>query len=479
MKKRWMIAVGAIVAVLALLVGILSLVNGYFILAPGVQLKLNGEATQEIAAFSEYKDDGAVARRGKEDLTGEIQTEGKVDVKKPGTYVLTYRLTYGSKEYTVERTVTVVDQEAPKLTLKGQKKMTVSLQSLYHEPGFTAKDRCDGKLTKQVKVKKTVEDNVMTLHYTVQDKAGNKAEAKRVVTIRDEVPPEIVLKQGNLYIPLGGEFTEPGYSATDDADGDVTDSVKRSGSIDTARTGSYTLTYTVSDRAGNQATADRVVKVYKEDNTSADRVYLTFDDGPSSNVTPRVLDILKKNHVHATFFIVNYSESEKPLIQRMIDEGHSVGIHGYSHDYAKIYANDEAAMNNIYRLHDKLLKDFNYDSRITRFPGGSSNTVSAYYNKGIMTRLARRVEKEGFEYFDWNVSSGDAAGNAIPRDEVYYNVTSGLFRGGNNVVLMHDSGAKGTTADALQGIINYARGNGYALLPITSGMRPVHHGIAN
>lgn len=479
MKKRWGIAVGVVAAVLVLLVGILSLVNGYFILAPGVQLKLNGEATQEVAAFSEYKDPGAVARRGKKDLTEEIQVEGKVDVKKPGTYVLTYRLTHGSKEYTVERTVKVVDREAPKLTLKGKKKMTVSLESLYKEPGFTAKDRCDGKLTEKVSVEKTVEENVMTIRYTVQDKAGNQAEAKRVVTIRDEVAPEIVLEEGNIYLPVGGTFEEPGYHATDDVDGDMTDAVKCGGSVDTATTGTYVLTYTVSDRAGNRAEAERIVKIYREDSSSADRVYLTFDDGPSSNVTPRVLNILKKNHVKATFFIINYGESDKPLIQRMIDEGHTVGIHGYSHDYAKVYANDQAGMENITRLHDKLLNDFGYDARITRFPGGSSNTVSAYYNKGIMTRLARLVEKKGFEYFDWNVSSGDAAGNGISADEIYYNVTSGLFRGGNNVVLMHDSGAKGTTADALQGIINYARGNGYALLPITDATPPVHHGIAN
>ena len=136
-------------------------------------------------------------------------------------------------------------------------------------------------------------------------------------------------------------------------------------------------------------------------------------------------------------------------------------------------------MNNVYALRDKLLADFGYNATIIRFPGGSSNTVSASYNSGIMSRLAVRVEQEGFSYFDWNVSSGDAAGYTVSSSDIYYNVTGSLRRGRNNVVLMHDTNAKWTTADALQDIINYARGNGYSLLPITSGTYPVHHGIAN
>ena len=185
------------------------------------------------------------------------------------------------------------------------------------------------------------------------------------------------------------------------------------------------------------------------------------------------------NNAKATFFIVNYGASGRPLVQRMINEGHTVAIHGYSHDYATIYASDEAFMNNVYALRDKLLTDFGYNATILRFPGGSSNTVSASYSSGIMSRLAVRVEQEGFSYFDWNVSSGDASSTGLSSAEIYRNVTNGLRRGRSNVVLMHDSGAKWTTAEALQDIINYARGNGYSLLPITSDTYPVQHGIVN
>ena len=216
-----------------------------------------------------------------------------------------------------------------------------------------------------------------------------------------------------------------------------------------------------------------------ENSSGGSPVYLTFDDGPSDRVTPRVLDTLKAYNVHATFFIVNYGESGKALIRRMIDEGHTVAIHGYSHDYASIYKSDEAFMKNIYRLRDRLRADFGYEATIIRFPGGSSNTVSRQYSVGIMSRLAQRIQNEGFTYFDWNVSSGDAAGTPASSGQIYNNVTSALRHGRSNVVLMHDAGAKGTTADALPDIIRYCLANGYSIQPITPATKPVHHGIAN
>ncbi len=174
-----------------------------------------------------------------------------------------------------------------------------------------------------------------------------------------------------------------------------------------------------------------------------------------------------------------YSDSKKDIIRRAINEGHTIGIHGYSHDYATIYANDEAFMKNVCKLHDKLMANFGYDARLIRFPGGSSNTVSCDYNTGIMARLATRVEKEGFAYFDWNISSGDASGNTVAQSKIYNKVTKGLFGEGHNVVLMHDTDYKTTTADALQDIINYSKANGYQFLPLTLDTKPCHHGIAN
>ena len=360
-----------------------------------------------------------------------------------------------------------------------QAEVTVSRYDLFQDPGATARDRCDGDLTASIQVTDKASGDVHTLTYTVTDKAGNAATATRRVTVRDIVTPVITLSgQRELFVPLGGAYQEPGYTAQDDADGDLTASVTRAGTVNTASPGVYTLTYTVTDKAGNTATATRQVSVY-ENSSGGSPVYLTFDDGPSDRVTPRVLDTLKEYNVHATFFIVNYGESGKALIRRMIDEGHTVAIHGYSHDYAAIYKSDEAFMQNIYRLRDRLRSDFGYEAAIIRFPGGSSNTVSRQYSVGIMSRLAQRVQAEGFTYFDWNVSSGDAAGTPASSGQIYNNVTSALRHGRSNVVLMHDAGAKGTTADALPDIIRYCLANGYSIQPITPATKPVHHGIAN
>lgn len=402
MKKKTIaaLAAGGALLLAAAVIGVLSLVRGYFILLPPTHMQLNGRTEEHIAAFAAYTDPGARLLRGGDPTDAAVTVEGKVDTDVPGDYTLTYQADFRGRSYTAKRLVHVEDREAPELTLTGQAEVTVSRYDLFQDPGATARDRCDGDLTASIQV-------------------------------------------------------------TDKASGDV-----------------HTLTYTVTDKAGNAATATRQVSVY-ENSSGGSPVYLTFDDGPSDRVTPRVLDTLKAYNVHATFFIVNYGESGKALIRRMIDEGHTVAIHGYSHDYAAIYKSDEAFMQNIYRLRDRLRSDFGYEAAIIRFPGGSSNTVSRQYSMGIMSRLAQRVQAEGFTYFDWNVSSGDAAGTPASSGQIYNNVTSALRHGRSNVVLMHDAGAKGTTADALPDIIRYCLANGYSIQPITPATKPVHHGIAN
>ena len=192
-------------------------------------------------------------------------------------------------------------------------------------------------------------------------------------------------------------------------------------------------------------------------------IWLTFDDGPSANLTPKVLDILKKENVKATFFVINYSESNEPLIKRIVAEGHTIGIHGYSHEYSKIYKSKETFMNNIYTLQDKIYKSTGVKSMYIRFPGGSSNTVSRKYCKGIMTELTKEVLSKGFKYFDWNISSGDAGG-AKNAKAVYKNVTKNLSKKRGNLVLCHDIHQK--TLEALPDIIKYAKKEGYTFARI-------------
>ncbi len=208
-------------------------------------------------------------------------------------------------------------------------------------------------------------------------------------------------------------------------------------------------------------------------------IYFTFDDGPSSQVTPAILDILEQNEIPATFFIMDYSEEMLPIIQRTLNNGNTIGIHGKSHDYEKCYAEENAYLDGVEEVRQKLYEDTGYRAFCIRFPGGSSNTISRRYNEGIMTRLVARVNDSDLEYFDWNVDSEDATGNGIPAETLAANVTGSLVKGRGNVILMHDASSKSTTAEALETIIDYGRANGYCFKAITQDTPPVHHGINN
>lgn len=206
-------------------------------------------------------------------------------------------------------------------------------------------------------------------------------------------------------------------------------------------------------------------------------IYLTFDDGPSNTITPKILDILKEKNVKATFFILNYNSEEEKLVKREVEEGHTVGIHGYSHDYKKIYKSVNTYIENITKLQKKIKKSTGYNATITRFPGGSSNTISRF-NPKIMTKLSKEVVNRGYKYFDWNITSGDA-GDVKTSKGMYDNVTKGLSKKRINVVLMHDFGSNKKILKALPKIIDYAIEHGYKFSNITTNTPMVKHKINN
>ena len=190
------------------------------------------------------------------------------------------------------------------------------------------------------------------------------------------------------------------------------------------------------------------------------------------------MDILKEKGVKATFFIINWSDANADLIKREVEEGHSIGLHSYTHVYSDDYKDDDSYMNGIYALRNKLKELTGYDSTLLRFPGGSSNTISKSMNPGVMTRLSERVIKEGYRYFDWNVSSGDAGGTRSV-DQEFHNVVDNLSYDRANVVLMHDFGNSSVTRDSLANIIDWCLENGYGIEPITESTPMVTHGINN
>ena len=192
-------------------------------------------------------------------------------------------------------------------------------------------------------------------------------------------------------------------------------------------------------------------------------VYLTFDDGPRMGTTNIILDILKKEGVPATFFVTNSGPDS--LILREFRENHSVALHSSSHNYSYIYSSLNNYFSDLSSVHDRVYKITGYDSRIIRFPGGSSNTVSRKYSPGIMTELTKEVVQKGYKYYDWNINSGDAGETTDP-NVIIENVTSKLSKDRENVILMHD--IKPYTRDALERIIKIVKERGYQFDKITT-----------
>lgn len=202
-------------------------------------------------------------------------------------------------------------------------------------------------------------------------------------------------------------------------------------------------------------------------------VYLTFDDGPS-RYTPEILDVLDKYGVKATFFVINgrYNGTMKDIV----DRGHQIGLHTYSHDYKKIYSSDSAYFNDLQKIHDVVLEETGVDCSIIRFPGGSSNTVSKNYSKGIMSRITKAVGEKGYVYFDWNCSNGDADGANTVQKQLNY--CSQFPKSASRViVLMHDT--KKTTLEALPKIIEYYQSCGMSFDVLTPFTTPIHHNVLN
>lgn len=290
------------------------------------------------------------------------------------------------------------------------------------------------------------------------------------VKVVDTTPPTLEL---NPHLPCVyqsiEDFIEPGYYAEDICDGS---NLEPSVEFIRIKPYWYKIQYTLTDQAGNTT-----IK-YREINVVRGSVALTFDDGPSKNVTPQILDVLAQNGVSATFFIIDFDSQKENIVLREFSEGHTIGYHGTSHEYKKVYSSLEVLMDNFYTLEDKVLDLTGFTSRLVRFPGGSSNTVSFNYCNGIMTAGTQEVTKKGYTYFDWNVDSGDA-GSAKTADQIYQNVVSALRPGRLNVVLMHDAAGKTETLNALQDIIDFCFENDYELVKLDSDSKQVTHKIAN
>lgn len=204
------------------------------------------------------------------------------------------------------------------------------------------------------------------------------------------------------------------------------------------------------------------------------KVYLTFDDGPSEN-TEEILDILKEYKVKASFFVVGKpAEKYKKEYKRIVEDGHTLGMHSYSHKYDEIYASLDNYKSDLSMLQEFLYETTGVWSRYCRFPGGSSNTVSQV----DMQELIQYLEEQDITYFDWNVESGDTTSGKISPEQLVANCMNKIKIQSNAVILMHDAADKDSTVEALPELIEQIEELGNTqILPITDDTVPVHHRI--
>ena len=431
-----------------------------------------------INVFDEYKSEDINACYGTKFKCKKIlyKVKGSVNTSKLGTYNITYIINHKDISVVKTKKVEVVDNTKPILNVEGNFD-NVCPSGKNESVKLSAQDNYDGDITDKIEYK--ISNGKIV--YRVQDSSNNSEEKEFNISINDIEKPSLILNgDATMYLSLGAKYEEPGYVAIDNCNGNITDKVKVTGNVNTKKEGTYELSYSIKDDYDNETILKRIVKIfpknkYNPEVVSNKTIYLTFDDGPGK-YTARLLDILKKYDAKVTFFVTGYNNNYNDMLKRAYDEGHTVALHSYTHKYDSIYSSVDSYMEDLLKIQSKVKEYTGVESKIIRFPGGSSNTISRKYKLGIMSELTKKVEEIGFRYFDWTISSGDA-GNTKDSNVIYNNVINSIKENSPNVVLMHD--IKSYTVDSIENIIQYGLSNGYTFAPLTMESPVVHQKVNN
>lgn len=468
MKKLW-IVLGSIFSALALGVGLYFLEESY------TNVILHGGNKVTATIYEEYKDLGFDLSHNNILISSDKYTfsvSNNVNTQELGEYKVVYDIKYHLRKFHVERIVTVLDDVGPVITANMEKlERDYCTHKDKKELKYEAMDNYDTELGE---INKEEIDNSIVL--SVTDKSGNTGTLN--IPIDYGKKPDNVIKlngSSTTYVRLNGSYKEQGAAYYDGCGKKLDENVKSSGSVNTKKTGTYTITYTVAD--GTKKT--RKVVVYKEmpsivtGSGNGKILYLTFDDGPGP-YTGKILSTLAKYNVKATFFVTNQFPGYIYQIKNEYNAGHAIAVHTYTHNY-NIYKSVDAYVKDFNKMNDVIEKQTGARSRIFRFPGGSSNTVSRNYAKGVVKKIANKMTSDGYKYFDWDVSSGDAAGAG--RSKIYSNVVNGAKYCSKCIILMHD--IKSTTANELDNILKTLTSKGYRFGTLSTSSPTVHHAIAN
>ena len=439
------------------------------------KIKLIGDKEINLSYKDEYKEDGYIVKNIGKDYNKEVNINNNIEEHKVGEYQVEYSIKYLFFNIKKIRKVNIIDKDKPIIRIDNNPIKICPLDNL-EEIEYYSYDEYDGDITSSVIV---MEDKDYVT-FKVKDSSLNEDILKVKLIRIDEDKPVINLKGDSvIYLYGNTKYQEPGYSAEDNCDGDITDKVVVSGEV-LDDIGEYTINYTVVDSSNNKSVITRKV-IRKNSSIPSNNgyihngeIYLTFDDGPSEDTTGYILDVLKEEGVKATFFVT--CNGPDYLIKRMYDEGHTVALHTASHNYSYVYSSVDNYFNDLEKVRNRVKNITGYDSKIIRFPGGSSNTISRSYQYGIMSQLTNMVIEKGYRYYDWNVDADDA-GHAYSSSQVYNNVVNYLSYNRANMVLMHD--IKYQTKDAIRDIIRYGKNNGYTFKKIENDTYMIRHGVNN
>jgi peptidoglycan/xylan/chitin deacetylase (PgdA/CDA1 family) len=258
---------------------------------------------------------------------------------------------------------------------------------------------------------------------------------------------------GNASVDTSSTSSRENEAALDSADGTAVDTVDATADTDTSK----------------QSATDS-----EESEEVTGRVYLTFDDGPSI-YTGQILDILKENNVKATFFVIGRDEEYYDYYKRIVDEGHTIGMHSYSHVYQDLYESVDSFGDELTRLDNLIYDVTGVHSNIFRFPGGSSNTVSQLPIQEYISYL----NDHNINYYDWNSLSGDAVTSGLSPQTLVDNIMNDVTKNEDSIVLMHDLQTTHTTVESLQLLIDTLRSQGYEILPIDENTPMIQHVSCN
>ena len=466
-RKRRKLRLGRVLVVLAIpLLAVLGIYVLYLTFNP-IQLRSRDVVVEYKEKYDPKSNIKFVFRGDPE----QVQIKGNIDTNKKGEYPITYA--YNGR--TADALINVKDTKAPELALED---VHVDMTTEF-DPATLVKSAKDaGKIQYAYKYDKESIDvrGKHEVEVVATDEDGNETR-KTAMLFRDEDTnePTFIDKKAKITIRQGQSVTPEMIQVKDEFDPNPVVTISES-SYDSTEPGSSTVEFTVEDRSGNRATYTQKLEIEEDPAYGKKVVYLTFDDGPSEN-TSEILKMLDKYNAKATFFVTGTHPEYNKFIKQADKAGHTIGLHTFSHDYADLYSSKEAYFDDLKKVSDMVEDVTGKKSMVIRFPGGSSNMISAQYTPEIMTELTKEVRDKGYQYFDWNVDSTDASGNNVPVSQIVANATASDEQYIN--ILMHDTDAKDTTVEALEQIIKHYKDEGYVFLGLDTSSYPAHHQVVN